>query len=267
MRIFILVAFLSIFCNHPNAVGQKFTIGARAGILLAYPDFADPSDHRNTTALAKLGFSIDGLIVFPLKMNYSFQVSSGFSQQGRVVTFTSIGTHKNVSTYYFADLAIGLQKKFRLKLNDNISSDCYFLVGPNVNYWINGNGRIETSYGITQKYTIVFDGPPGTRNDKMYIQDENRWLFGLNFGLGFSAATRKNQRIFTEFRLTWGQSYLGKSRSAHWNNLVFQGQESMKFNLKVINVSVGYLFNKDIRNAKKGKTTRPLNKKKTFLWL
>lgn len=257
MRITPLIAFFSILLISTSTNGQKFSLGAKAGILLVYPNFADANDHINTSSLLKPGFSLDGLVIFPLKNKYSFEVDAGMSQQGRVVSFTSIGTHKNNSTYYFADLAMGLRKNFKLTLKKNIPADCYFSIGPNLNYWISGKGRIETTYGITQNYTMVFDSPPGTRNDKMYINDENRWLFGLNLGFGFSAATKRNQRFFTEFRLTWGQTHLGKSQSAYWNNLVFQGQESLKFNLKVFNVSVGYLFNKDLRNAKKGKSTRP----------
>lgn len=250
---FIFITTLLTF-SFAQIHAQKFSLGVKAGVLFAYPNFADAVDHKNTTSLIKPGFSVAGLIYFPLKKRYSFTSEAGFSQQGRIVSFSTLGTHENNSTYYFADLAMGLRRTFQVRLKQNIISNCFVNIGPNINYWIAGKGKITTDFGITQNYTMIFDQPPGTQNDKMYISNENRWLFGLNFGFGFSAATKKNQKFLTELRLTWGQTYLGKSQSAYWNNLVFQGQESLKFNLKVLNFSVAYIFDKDLRNAKKGKS-------------
>jgi hypothetical protein len=255
MRLFNLVFFLiTVLCSF-GSQAQKFSLGAKGGLLLTYPNFADPVDHQNTTSLIKPGFSLGGLISFPLKNKYSFVTEAGFSQQGRSVKFTNIGTHYNISTYYFADLSMALRRTFRLKIKENVATNWFLNIGPNINYWLSGNGRIETDNGITQKYTIVFDKTPGIEYNKMYMNNVNRWLFGLNVGAGFTATTRKNQKIVTEFRVTWGQTYLGKSNSASLNLPVFQTeQQSMKFNLKVINVSVAYIFDKDLRKAKKGKS-------------
>ena len=254
MRLFTVFIFLASFCSS-TLHAQKFSLGAKAGLLLTYPNFADAVDHQNTTSRLKPGFSVGGLIIFPLKNKYSFETEAGFSQQGRSVKFTNIGTHYNISTYYFADFSMALRKTFPLKIKENVATNWFFNIGPNVNYWISGKGRIDTDNGITQHYTIVFDKTPGIEYDKMYMNDVNRWLFGLNIGIGFNATTLKNQKIVTELRMTWGQTYLGKSNSASLNLPIFQTeQQSMKFNLKVINLSVAYIFDKDIRKAKKGKS-------------
>jgi len=252
-QVYLLVIFIS-FCSLALQA-QKFSLGAKAGLLLTYPNFADAVDHQNTTSRLKPGFSAAGLIIFPLKNKYSFETEAGLSQQGRSVKFTNIGTHYNVSTYYFADLSMALRKTFPLKIKENVATNWFFNIGPNVNYWLSGKGRIDTDNGITQHYTIVFDKTPGIEYDKMYMNNVNRWLFGLNIGLGFNATTMRNQKIVTELRMTWGQTYLGQSNSASLNLPVFQTeQQSMKFNLKVINLSVAYIFDKDIRKAKKGKS-------------
>ncbi len=255
MRCRYLIIFLAAFVCFGKLQAQKFSLGAKAGLLMAYPNFANALDHQNTTSMIKPGFSIAGLIIFPLKRKYAFVSEVGFTQQGRAISFTTIGSHKNISTYNFIELSMGIRKTFRLKIKENIPTNWFVNFGPNINYWLSGRGRIDTEFGITQKYTMVFDKPPGTAYDKMYINNENRWLFGLNLGVGFTATTKKNQRLLTELRLTWGQTYLGNSQSASWNNLVFQGQQSLKFNLKVLNFSVGYIFDKDLRDSKKGKST------------
>jgi hypothetical protein len=249
---FILV--ISSLYSYPTQA-QKFSIGAKAGVLLTYPNFADAIDHQNTTSFVKPGFSAAGLIIFPLKKDYSFQSEAGFSQQGRKVKFTNIGTHYNNSTYYFADFAMGLRKTFPLKIKKNVASNWFASIGPNINYWMGGKGKIDTDHGIRQDYKMVFDSASYAGYDKMLITNANRWLFGLNLGFGFNATTLRNQKIMTEFRVTWGQTYLGKSNSASLNLPIFQTeQQSLKFNLKVISLSVAYIFDKDLRKAQAGKS-------------
>jgi hypothetical protein len=234
--------------------GQKFSLGAKAGILAAYTNFAEETDKSKSNVMLKPGYSVAGIIDFPLKKSYSFQAEAGFSQQGRVISFSS-DQQKNTSTYNFIDLAMGLRKSFNFNIKKDIASQWFVNIGPNINYWVSGNGRIDTEFGIPQDYSIVFN-QTGTAYDKMYMNGVNRWLFGLNLGLGFNVTTLRNQRFITELRLTWGQTYLGNTNSAFWNNISFQGQESMKFNLKVLNFSVAYVFDKDIKLAKKGKSTK-----------
>jgi len=254
---FFFIGTVCPFLTEAQNLSQKFSVGAKAGLLLTYPNFSKSVDHQNTTSLVKPGFSVAGMIIFPLKKMYSFQSEAGFSQQGRLTKFTNIGTHYDNSTYYFADFAMALRKTFKLKIKQNIATNWYASVGPNINYWISGKGRIDTDHGITQHYTMLFNQTPGIEYNKMYINDANRWLFGLNLGFGFNATTLRNQKIMTEFRITWGQTYLGQSNSASLNLPVFMAeQQNLKFNLKVINVSVAYIFEKDMRNSKKGKSDK-----------
>ena len=254
-----ILFFLLVRLSTSEGWSQKFSLGAKAGILAAYTNFADETVKSRSKVLPKLGFSVAGIIDFPLKKKYSFQTELGLSQQGRVISFNS-DQQTNNSTYYFADMAMNLRKTFKLKIKENVATDWFVNIGPNVNYWIAGKGRIETNFGIPQDYTIEFD-QTGTAYDKMYVNNSTRWLFGLNLGFGFSANTRKNQKVITEIRLTWGQTFLGTNTSAFWNNISFQGQESLKCNLKVLNFSVAYVFDKDLRLAKKGKTTLKKNQR------
>ncbi len=261
MTVRILIGLITlILLSSSNGWSQKFSLGVKGGILIAYANFADQADKSKSNVLLKPGFSVSGLIDFPLKKKYSFQAEAGVSQQGRIISFNS-DQQTNNSTYYFADLSMNLRRTFRLKIKKDIASNWFVNVGPNINYWMAGNGTIETSNGIPQDYTIVFDETGGAY-DKMYVNDQNRWLFGLNLGFGFNAITKRNQKIITEIRLTWGQTYFGTSKSAYWNNITFQGQESLKYNLKVLNVSVAYIFDKDLRKAKMGKSTIKIKKKK-----
>ena len=93
----------------------------------------------------------------------------------------------------------------------------------------------------------------------MYLNNTNRWLYGLNLGIGFNARTLKNQKILTELRLTWGQTYLGQPNSESVGGVVAISEDlSLKCNLKIINFSIAYIFDKDIRESKMGKSNKKL---------
>lgn len=241
-----------------SAVAQKFTIGGKAGVLINWPAFADREDKRIFASRPKLGLSVAGLINFPLKEHYSFQAEGGFSRQGRIVTYNA-GTWKNNCTYYFADMNMMLRRSFRLHIAKNIPTNWFLNIGPNINYWISTTGSVKVDPGVTQKFTGVFNKTPEPIYDKMYLNDVNRWLFGLNLGVGFNASTLRKQKIMTELRFTWIGTYLGKKNSATMNILGFE--DDLKASLNVLNLSVAYVFDKDKKESRTGKSTLKIRKK------
>ncbi len=250
----LLCLVLPLFSAH----AQKYTIGGKAGVLISWPAFADKVDKKAFGSLPRLGISVAGLINFPLKEHYSFQAEGGFSRQGRTVTYNA-GNWRNKCTYYFADMSMMLRRSFRLRLAENIPSNWFVNIGPNINYWISSSGTIAADPGVTQKFTGVFNRTPEPVYDKMYLNDINRWLFGLNMGIGFNATTLRKQKIMTELRFTWAGTYLGKKNSATMNILGFE--DNLKASLNVLNLSVAYVFDKDRQDSKKGKSTLKIKRK------
>jgi len=246
---------LTLFCAH----AQKYTIGGKAGVLLSWPHFADKEDKDVFGSRPRIGVSVAGLINFPMKEHYSFQAEGGFSRQGRTITYNG-GTWKNKCTYYFADANMMLRRTFRLHIARNIPTNWFLNIGPNINYWISSSGRIQVDPGVTQKFTGVFNKTPEPVYDKMYLNDVNRWLFGINVGVGFNATTLRRQKIMVELRFTGGGTYLGKKNSATMNILGFQ--DDLKASINVINLSVAYVFDKDRQLSKTGKSTLKIKRNK-----
>lgn len=235
-----------------TAYGQKFSIGPKVGAMATYTNFADIEAKPPLSSSVKMGFLVGGIIDFPLKKNYSFQFETGFSQQGRVHTDADGWEWNN--TYYFTDFALALKKYMRVKIKKDVVTNLYVGLGPNVNYWLAGNGRLTAP--IVEDYNLAFDQVPNGSYNTLFVNNVNRWLFGLNLGVGFMAKTKQDQKIITEFRLTWGQTYLGERNSATYNVIDFGNRDNMKANLKTLSVSVSYVFDKDLRNLKKGKSTK-----------
>lgn len=236
------------------AYAQKFSYGVKAGLLGVYTNFSDQRDTLKSGV--KLGFSVGGLISFPMKKECSFQVEGGFSQQGRSYKYGPSGD-KWSGTYQFIDLSMALRKNFKLKIGKNLATNWFVNAGPNINYWIGGTGKLVPYMGRTQNYSLAFDTPPGAEYTKIYMTNLNRWLYGINVGIGFSAVTLKNQKIITELRMTWGQTYMGQKNSEYINGVNGISNElSLKCNLKVLNLSVAYIFDRDIQKGKLGKSTK-----------
>lgn len=251
-KIFVIL----VFCwSSLGVFAQKFSLGIKAGVLGTYTNFPDAKDTLKTGV--KFGYNFGGLISFPLKRNCAFVSEAGFSRQGRSYTYGP-DQDKWTNTYNFIDLSMALRKHFHWNLIKHISTDWFFNVGPNINYWLSGTAKMTPYFGRQQHYTLAFD-QTGQAFDKIYITNVNRWLYGINVGIGFSAVTLKNQKIVTELRMTWGQTYLGQRNSEYISGVAgILDEVSMKCNLKVLNFSVAYIFDRDIQKGRMGKSTKKI---------
>jgi len=248
-----IVVVLAFCLSSLGVFAQKFSLGLKAGVLGVYTNFPDAKDTLSSGV--KLGYSVAGLISFPLKRNCEFIAEGGFSKQGRSYTYVP-DKDKWSGTYNFVDLSMAVRKYFHWNLIKHISTNWFFNVGPNINYWLSGTAQVTPYIGRQQHYTLAFD-QTGQEYNKVYIKDENRWLYGINVGIGFSAMTLKNQKIVTELRMTWGQTYLGKRNSEYISGVAgLMDEVNMKCNLKVVNLSVAYIFDRDIQKGRMGKSTK-----------
>lgn len=259
MKHTIFTVFLLIFFFSLTRIGkaQSFSLGVKAGPLVSRSVIADKYDRDFFSQRTKLGFMAAGLIIFPMKDNYSFETEAGVSQRGRKI-LSNDDTWTNNATYYFADASMMLRKSFPFYLRKNVPSKWFVNVGPNVSYWYSGKGEI----GINSftKYEVVFgpmpEQPPGTGPDfdKMYLDNVNRWLFGINFGVGFVAPLKRSQKLLTELRFTSGHTFYGETNSASMRALGFS--DNMRANEKYLSLTAAYIFDFNLQEGRKGKSTK-----------
>ncbi len=263
-----LIFFLS---GVPLALSQKFTVGVKAGATISTSWFGDKDDKALFTNSWKPGFFAAGLVNFPLKKSFSFQTEAGFSQRGRKVKFNE-GTWVNSANYHYLDGSMMLRKSYPLRWTKNISGTWFFNVGPKVSYWLNGKGSVYTltenidpvsgavtiEKGYSYPYKVKFEKEPEIPDspdfNTMYLKDVNRWLFGLDFGVGVDAPTTSLQRFVFEARFTWGHTFYGNRGSAFNRTLGFS--DNLRANEKILSFSVDYTLNRDLRDSKKGKSTQ-----------
>jgi hypothetical protein len=234
---------------------QEFSLGIKGGPLITLANFGDKDDKDEFSHEPKFGYYIAGLVSFPLKKNYSFQTEFGFSQKGRKITFNE-NTWENDATYFFGDAAMMLRKSFPFNLGRNVPSTWFVNIGPHINYWIDGHGKV--SAGGSYEYDLVFGPMPVEPDapdfDKMYLTNVNRWLFGIDIGVGFNAPLRNNKKISTELRFTSGHTFFGAKNSAANRTLGFT--DNLRSNEKVLSLTVAYVIDVNVKDNRKGKSTK-----------
>ncbi len=239
---------------------QKFTLGVKAGTSLSINSFGDKDDKDQFTNLWKPGFFGAALVNFPMKKNFSYQAEMGFSQRGRKIEFNE-RTWSNSATYHYIDLSMVLRKSYPLNWASDIQGTWFFNVGPRVSYWLNGKGTVTS--GGSYNYKLAFETPPeeplAPDFDKMYMADVNRWLFGLDFGVGVDAPTRAMQKFVIELRFTSGHTYFGAQNGAFNRTLGFV--DNLRANEKIISLSIDYTLTRELNQSKKGKSTKTEIKK------
>ena len=130
-----------------------------------------------------------------------------------------------------------------------------FTIGPNVQYWLGGKGHLDTTVPVD--YILAF-GPKDNREEStLFIQNANRILFGLDFGIGFKIEADRsntNRSISTELRFTRGHTFLGGRETNTFSPDFLDAQESMQTSYRVISIVVGYNFEFNYNDTKKGKS-------------
>jgi hypothetical protein len=248
---FRILLIIMILTNHVFA--QQFRLGAIGGTTMSWVNFGDKDDKDNFRNRPRLGFQARAVIDFPLKDDYSFQTEVGISQRGRRLIFNG-GEWENRATYQFADVAMSLRKSFQLRIATNVRGNWFVNIGPNISYWISGRGKFGLVDDPRSAYAVVFKTQPDGDFNKMFMNEVNRWLFGINFGLGFNAPITPTQKIFTELRFMSGHTFFGEKESAINNTLGFE--DNLRANEKMVSLSVAYFFDFDLMKAKKGRSTK-----------
>ncbi len=240
-----------------RSLAQEFSIGVKAGPLVSLSVIADKFDRENFSQRPKLGYAGAAMISFPLKDNYYFVTEAGLSQRGRKI-LSNDNTWTNNATYLFADANMLLRKAFNFDLKENIPSKWFVNIGPHVSYWMSGQGKIGANN--SQRYIVVFETmplqPPGTGPDfdKMYLSDVNRWLFGVDIGVGFVAPLLRKQKIMTELRFTSGHTFYGDTNSAQWRVLGFV--DNLRSNEKFLTLTTAFILEYNLKEGKMGKSTK-----------
>lgn len=246
---------------------EKFAWGFRAGLNMTTPHFADVDARKSLDAQPTLGWTVGAVGQFKLTDRYAFQTEVGFSQKTSRFVYDQ-GVNENTMVMHFVDMSLLLRRRFNFEWGKKIQSDFIVSIGPNITYWLNAKGSIASGDGTPFEYEVVMEGTPDANYNNMYLNGVNRWLFGVDLGIGANAPITSKQKIYVEVRATLGQTNLGTNGSTSFMNLIGFGgsdfQENLlKANLKTFSITAVYTFSYNFFESKTGHSTKDkLMKKK-----
>lgn len=228
---------------------------------MSWAGFGDKDQKDTFSTRPVLNYSGGFQVGFPLKNEFQLKLEGGYSRESRRLIFND-KVWENRTRYNFLEAQMLLQRKFKFYLQKNVPSELFFSAGPDINYWLNSKGAIivnKNKPGVV--YDVLFDEPPTSDFTKMYYNDVNRWLFGLVLGVGFKAPLLRNSAFSTELRFVSGHTFLGKRNSSYIEIL---GYEDTQFtNIKSVNLVFTYLWEVDVQEGRKGKSTLKKQIKRT----
>ncbi|MGE0773124.1 MAG: porin family protein [Cyclobacteriaceae bacterium] len=255
----IVLIVTMVYSSPAPSLAQKYSLGIKAGPNISLARFRDEDLRNEFGSKPKPGFQVGGLIMFPMKEKYTFVAEAGYAQRGRRLTFNS-DEWENSNTYQFIDLSMALRKSFRINFKENVIANWYFNVGPNVQHLLTGTGKIKTG-GDPFKYKIRINQQPDADFNFNYYNDINRWMFGIDFGIGADAVIQRNQVIYAELRFTMGQTHLGKHTSESFMNIL-GFEDDLRSNIKTLSLTAAYIFDFDKKQNRMGKSTKDKKKRR-----
>jgi len=234
---------------------QKFGFGFRLGPNVTIATITDKFDKPEFGTLPKSGYSIAGVMTMPLKEDYFFYTEMGYMKSGRIMKILDVDW-KSDFTYNFITSSMGLTKAINIRWLKDIPGEIFLSVGPNINYMMSGKGNLLTQ-GNTSSFDLEFNNyDSGQWGDfsRNFVNKPNRFLFGIDLGIGGEAPLSAKQKLYAEFRFTWGHTNLGTRETTNKLEIV-NYKDTMFCSLKTFSLNLIYTYEYDRRKSKQGKST------------
>lgn len=255
---------------------QKYSLGVRLGPTItigAFSKVLPDTVRRSHSNQVKIGFTAVGQLLFPLKHDWTCLIEAGYARGGRKIKYNN-GDWQNDFTYNYATTALGLRRYFKWNMGAGRFWEWYVNIGPNVSYLTSAKGMLLSSNGGKHAFNVEFTSVEDsewlsarnkeTKVGTYYLNNANRFFFGLDIGLGLDVPITNRQKVYTEVRTTLGGTYIGNRRTlaamGGIPNTLFS--DPLKTNMTTIQFSAVYTLDFDKKMKNKGKSTIDNRKKK-----
>jgi len=231
-------------------IGPK--VGARVS-WLNYENF----NQDDFTKEPFLGYSAGFTTAFKVQKRFLLQLDITYMQAGKKIEAISGTPFQNYAKYHYLNTPIVYKLDFKEALGDKVFK-WYIGVGPNVNFWLGGNGFLESEElreeNIEQlNYRIIFDEiQANPEYGGLYFNEANRVQVGLIASTGLVLDPAPGQSIMIDFRFEWGHSYMTRADGRFTNVVGYR--DNLRARNQALQLSIAYVF--DIIN--KGKKEKKL---------
>jgi len=247
---------LILFAFNTEKLNAQIFIGAKAGARvswLKYEDFAKEDFEKKPF----FGYSAGFTTAFKVQKRFLLQLDILYTQKGKKIDGISGPPLQNYAKYHYLNTPVVYKLDFYGAIGDR-SFKWYLGAGPNVNFWLAGNGQLKSielqEENIEQlDYSIIFDSKPASPEfGGLYFEEANRVQVGLILSAGLVFEPAAGRSIMVDFRYEWGHSYMAREEGRFTNVSAYK--DNLRARNQAFQISVAYLF--DIIN--KGKKEKKL---------
>jgi hypothetical protein len=250
-----LFVFIFIFISF--SAKSQVLVGPKAGPQLAWVKFSD-RDLSNSYSRGLIpSYTFGGVLSVKSSNLFTFHTEVNYSRMGKAMTlkegFPEIPVDKNRAIYHFIDIPIMLRTTWQ----QQPGLTYYLNIGPSINYWLGGKGRLHSGFyaegGYEYKdYDISFYRDIAPEEVILIVEEPNRLQFGLNIGGGVLFEVSKKGRIMIDIRHFIGHTFL----SEKGGDLGLPSyMEDLRTQSRNFAISAAYLYDIDPKAWRKGKST------------
>lgn len=240
-------------------------IGPVVGPQLSWVNFYEKESKAFYKQRPVFGFHAGVDISFQVRQKFYMHTNVLYSVKGKSLRSDQSVDLKQKEFDRYIEMPVLFTREFTTRVGGNANRvfKWYLAGGPNIAYWLGGNGKLTTTQLLENdepymSYKLRFNGDESQGNT-VQVQQANRVQLGLNISVGFAFEPLGFQKIYTNLRYEWGHTYLARNGEG-----VFPGLTEYSDDLKARNqgfrLSFSYLFDLKTSERKKGKST--INKKK-----
>jgi hypothetical protein len=254
-RLSLLLILILLYGNH--FVSAQVLVGGKLGGGISWSTFEDKSYKDFYASEPVFGYNVSISTASKVRKRFYLHVDLGYSRRGKKIKGIDDPALKNKAVYHYFNLPIIYRVDFKSTIKGTDFK--WFLgAGPNINYWWKGMGTLRSSeldeIDIeVLDYKVEFGLDPNFPDaDRLYIEDPNRFQFGLLLSAGLVFEPQSDQFILVELRFEWGNTYLAKGEGVFPNVQAYK--DDLRVRTNALLLSVSYLFDTKISEKKKGKS-------------
>jgi hypothetical protein len=248
----------TLFALISQHVAAQVLVGPVVGGNYSWTTFADKDLNDTYKTGGVFGFHAGGQLSFRVKKRFFLHTSLIYSTKGRTLKSNFEDQFTFTTKYKFIEMPIVYSIDFKVKTSNSREFKYFLGVGPNISYWLSGNGAITDGTlkenNIDKlEYDIAFKSSDEVQaEDEMVVTDPNRFQLGLNLAAGLVFEPADRQRVMLSVRYEIGHTNLAKS-----NGTVTQTyfQDPLQSRNQGFRVSLAYLYDLKTSDRNKGKST------------
>lgn len=202
-------------------------------------------------------FEVGGVLIYQASDMFSVQTELYYERTKRSLEsndLSSVEVTSNTANSFLSAPAL-----FRVSFNRG-PTHYYVSGGPKVRMWLGGSGRISTDSndefveGDEVWNRLVYNQRNSNTINEVYaVPDANRVQFALVAGGGVYFDLYFGGRLLVDFKYTFGHSNMGFNNNPDFKFIDYT--ENFRYRSNTLSLSLAYLFEYDVKGARKGMST------------